>query len=96
MRSPTAADIATAWEGVSADFAGLSKDADEQLSAEHVQWADVIMVMEARQKNRLTSLYGAHLKNTRLVVLNVPDRFEYMDPDLVALLTPKLRHLLNP
>ncbi len=95
MRSPSAADIVAAWDGYAADFAGLSNDADEQLSSEQIAWADVIMVMEARQKKRLMSLFGQALRTKRIVVLNVPDRFEYMDPALVALLTPKLKQVLR-
>jgi len=32
MRSTTAADISARWDGIEADFAGLSNDADEHLS----------------------------------------------------------------
>ena len=93
MRSPTAADLVSACDGVSSDFAGLSRDADERLSAEQVEWADVIAVMEARQKKRLSELYPSQLSGKKLVVLRVPDRFEYMDPALVALLRERLRQL---
>ena len=93
MRSPTAADLVSACDGVSSDFAGLSRDADERLSAEQVEWADVIAVMEARQKKRLSELYPSQLSGKKLVVLRVPDRFAYMDPALVALLRERLRQL---
>ena len=92
MRSPTAADIVLSW-GVDADFAGLSYDADEKLSAEQIEWADVIFVMEARHKKRLSALFGLLLAQKRVVNLGVPDKFKYMAPDLVAVLTPKLIHL---
>lgn len=36
MRSPTAADIVLGWGG-SADFAGVSHDADEKVSSEHIE-----------------------------------------------------------
>ncbi len=94
MRSPTAADICANRTGVETDFAGLSNDADEKLSSEHIEWADVIYVMEQRQKKRLISLFGSMLKTKRVVCLNVPDRFDYMQPELVALLREKLRGLL--
>lgn len=92
MRSPTAADIVLAWGG-KADFAGLSHDADEQLSLEHIEWADEIYVMEARQKKRLNSMFKSLLKDKRVVSLGVPDKFAYMQPELVALLSVKLAHL---
>ena len=95
MRSPTAADIARNW-GIEADFAGLSPDADEPLGPEHLNWADVIFVMEARQAKRLQSLFPTHLRGKQVVTLNIPDRFTYNDPALIALLTPKLRAILRP
>ncbi|WP_019297094.1 MULTISPECIES: hypothetical protein [unclassified Leisingera] len=95
MRSPTAADIAASWAGVEADFAGLSRDADERISVEHIAWADVIAVMEKRQKSKLSSQFGNLLAQKKVVVLSVPDKFSYMEPALVEVLEPKLRHLLK-
>ena len=92
MRSPTAADLVLGWGG-EADFAGLSHDADEKLSSEHIEWADVIFVMETRQKKRLNALFGPLLKDKRVVSLGVPDKFAYMQPELVAVLSKKLAHL---
>ncbi|MFK7752316.1 MAG: phosphotyrosine protein phosphatase [Sedimentitalea sp.] len=94
MRSPTAADLVRNWPGIHADFAGLSNDADEQLSSEHIDWADLIAVMETRQKKRLTALFGPAVREKRVVVLSVPDRYDYGDPDLIARLEPILRRIL--
>ncbi|WP_216822430.1 phosphotyrosine protein phosphatase [Pseudophaeobacter sp. EL27] len=69
MRSPTAADMVASWPGFETDFAGLSKDADELLSSEHLGWADIIVVMEKRQKSKLSSQFSAHLVAKRVVVL---------------------------
>lgn len=95
MRSPTAAAIAASW-GIAADYAGLSPDADEPLGPEHLDWADVIFVMERRQAKRLQTLFPTPLRGKRIVTLNIPDRFARDDPALVALLTPKLRAVLHP
>jgi len=89
-RSPTAADIAAQWDGIEADFAGLSNDADEHLSIEQIEWANIIFVMERRQRARLSKLFGSALKGKRIICLSVPDDYEYMQVELVALLTPKL------
>ena len=90
MRSPTAADIVARWGGFETDFAGLSNDADERLSVEQIEWANVIFVMERRQKSRASKLFGAALKGKRIICLNIPDNYAYMEPELVGLLTPKL------
>lgn len=89
QRSPTAADLALGW-GWQADFAGLSNDAEEPVTRDHVDNAEVIYVMEARQRKRLNALFGSALKDKRIVCLNIPDKYCYMQPELVALLTRKL------
>jgi len=94
MRSPTAADMAAKFPGVQSDFAGLSQDADERLSIEHIRWADIIFVMERRQKKKLTAQFSKELKDIKIQILDIPDRFEYMDDALVALLKPKLESAL--
>lgn len=95
MRSPTAADMVASWPGYETDFAGLSKDADELLSSEHLDWADIIVVMEKRQKSTLSCQFGAHLAAKRVVVLGVADKYAYMEPALQAILKPKLRKILQ-
>lgn len=95
QRSPTAADVASELDGVEADFAGLSADADERVSAEQIDWADVIAVMERRQIKRLKQQFGGRIKAQRVVCLDVPDRFAYGDPDLVAILKAKLPPVLT-
>jgi predicted protein tyrosine phosphatase len=92
-RSPTAAEIAPALLGVEADFGGLSQDADVPLEPDQIDWADIIAVMEPRHLARLRRQFGARLGGKRVVCLSVPDRFEPMAPDLVALLTRQFARL---
>lgn len=96
MRSPTAAHITASWPNIQCDFAGLSKDADEPVSLEHIEWADQIFVMEPRQKKKLNTLFGSHLRHKEISVLNIPDIYTYMDPDLIARLTKRLKPKLAP
>ncbi len=91
MRSPTAVDISAQINGVATDFAGLSNDADERLSVEHIEWATDIFVMERRQKSRLSQMFGSALKGKRVICLNIPDNYAYMQPELVDLLQARLK-----
>lgn len=92
-RSPTAADLANLEPGLEADFAGLSADADERVSREQIDWSDTIAVMERRQAARLKRQFGAALRGKRVTCLNVPDRYVYGAPDLVARLRPEIGRL---
>lgn len=89
-RSPTAAAIAAERLGQPTDFAGLSADADERLSPEHLAWADTVAVMEKAQVSRLKRQMAAHLKGKRLVCLDIPDEYEFMQPELIDLVTARL------
>ncbi len=93
MRSPTAAQIVGEIDGVETDFAGLSQDADERLSPEQLDWADLVVVMEKRQLARLKRPFKAALKGKRVVSLDIPDRYSFMQAELVARIRQQLPRL---
>ena len=88
-RSPTAEAIFADYPGIEADSAGLNNDAEVPLSDEQIEWADLILVMEKSHRDRLNRKFRHALAGKRIAVLNIPDDFVYMDPELVELL--KLR-----
>jgi predicted protein tyrosine phosphatase len=51
--------------------------------------------MEARQKKLLAAKFGSLLQGKRVVNLAVPDRYGYMQAELVALLRVKVLPLLG-
>lgn len=85
-RSPTAEAIFRGRPGIETDSAGLSPDAEVPLSADQVEWADLILVMEKVHLARLKRKFGKYLAGKRVVVLDVPDHYRFMDPELVRLL----------
>lgn len=46
--------------------------------------------METAHRNKLSKKFQAHLKSKRVICLDIPDEFEFMDPDLVRLLEAKV------
>jgi len=94
LRSPTAAEVFSERDGIEVDSAGLSKDADCRLSEEQVEWADHVIVMESIHRKRLNELFGPILKGKRVSVLDIPDDYEYMQPELVELLEKRCCHIL--
>ena len=80
--------------GIDVDSAGLNHDAVIPLSPEQVEWADVIFVMEKAHREKLHRKFKRHLKRQRVIVLEIPDNYAYMDPALVALLKMKVTPLL--
>lgn len=94
-RSPTAAAVAAKQMGLQTDFAGLSADADERVGPEQLDWADTIAVMEKAHLARLKRQLGPWLKGKRIVCLDIPDSFEYMQPELVELVTKRLVRIVS-
>jgi len=94
-RSPTAEILFRDHPGVDVQSAGLARDADTPLDRELVEWADVIFVMEASQRRKINAQFGRSLKDVRLVCLDIPDRCEFMDPQLQELLKEKVGPLLG-
>jgi len=86
LRSPTAEQVFRDWPGIEVQSAGLKPDAEERLSGEHLAWADVVFVMEAAHKRELARRFAPSLRDTRVVCLDIPDDFEFMDPALVEIL----------
>ena len=90
LRSPTAEAVFSAYDGVEAMSAGTNKDCESPVSGDLIEWADVILVMEASHRNKLTKKFQPLLKGKKLGVLSIPDHFDYMDPLLVKLLETRV------
>jgi predicted protein tyrosine phosphatase len=85
-RSPTAEVVFSSHPSVETASAGTSPDAENPVSADLVEWADVIFAMESVHKRRLSQKFGQLLQQRRVIVLGIPDHYEYMDKQLVAAL----------
>ena len=59
-------------------------------------WAEVIFVMEDKHASRLRAAFRPHLGDQPLHVLDIPDEYRDMDPDLVALLREAVAATLGP
>ncbi len=90
LRSPTAEAVFSEYEGVEAIGAGTSLDAETPVSGDLIEWADVILVMEKSHRNKIAKKYKDQLKGKKLVVLEIPDVYECMDPELIKLLKTKV------
>lgn len=89
LRSPTAEVVFADHPGIETDSAGLNRDAEVRVSDEQIAWADLVLVMEARHRTKLTRSHSPLLRNKRVVVLGIPDHYRFMDEELVKLLKKK-------
>jgi predicted protein tyrosine phosphatase len=95
LRSPTAEQVFSAYPGIETASAGLNNDAENPLTAELVEWADLIFVMERAQRTKLSQRFGHHLGKARVICLDIPDKYRFMDPALVRLLEAKVPRFLR-
>ena len=94
LRSPTAEQIFAGRDGVEVSSAGTNNDAENPLTHELVAWADTIFVMERTHRNKLQQRFRAALGGTRIVCLDIPDDYDFMDPGLIRLLEARMARYL--
>jgi predicted protein tyrosine phosphatase len=96
-RSPTAERLYSTTPGIESRSAGLSPLARAQVTEDLLAWADVVFVMERRLRKMLRRRFPTALEHKELVCLEVPDDFQCMQPELLALLAERLApHLGAP
>ena len=90
LRSPTAESVFSGYPGVEAIGAGTNSDAATPVSGDLIEWADVVLVMEKSHRNKISKKFKEQLKGKKLAVLEIPDVYDYMDPELVKILKGKV------
>ncbi|MCB1681119.1 MAG: phosphotyrosine protein phosphatase [Rhodospirillales bacterium] len=95
LRSATAETIFNEVEGIEAIGAGTDKTAPTTVSSDLIEWADVIFCMEQTHKARVKKLFQPLLKNKRLIILDIPDDYDYMQEELIRLLKASVGPSLN-
>lgn len=94
-RSPTAEQVWRRHPQLNVRSGGTSPSACHTVSDADVQWADVVIVMEQSHKSRLRADFGDLLDGKPVHVLDIPDDYKYVDPELVELLEQSVGQLLS-
>lgn len=94
-RSPTAEQVFRRHPALAVRSAGTSASARKQVSHVDLAWADVIIVMESKHKSRLLAEHARTLTGKPLHVLDIPDDYRFMDPELVELVQAAVPPLLG-
>ncbi len=90
LRSPTAETIFSDCAGFEVRSAGLDHSAIVPATPQLVQWADYIFVMEKAHRRKLQKRFRNNINKQRIICLDIPDEFEYMDEALIGLLRHRL------
>lgn len=73
---------------------GVSPKSDRKISENDLKWADLVFVMESAQRAKIWGIYK-HLDLPKIEILNIPDEYEFMDEELIDLLTDRMNNTLK-
>jgi len=93
-RSPTAEAVYQNDPRVEARSAGVSASALRRVTEKMLRWADRVLVMEHEHKRRLREQFPELVHDLRIEVLDIPDDYEFMNPELVTLIRERVEPLL--
>ena len=94
-RSPTAEQTFRKHPLMSVRSAGTSPNARRKVSADDIRWANGIFVMEETHKSRLVAEFSRSLDGKTIHVLDIPDDYKYMDPELLEQLEQSVSAMLG-
>lgn len=95
-RGPTAERVFRRHPLMSTRSAGTSSNARRTIGEDNLRWADVVMVMEHKHRERIVAGFPGLVERLPVHVLDIPDDYRYMDLELVELLELIVEPLLQP
>jgi predicted protein tyrosine phosphatase len=95
LRSPTAETIFKNSEDMDVRSAGLDVNAHARVSDDDIAWADYIFVMEKQHEYKLRNRFSGKIKNKKIFNLNIEDKYQYMDAELIKILKRKVHRFFD-
>lgn len=74
-----------------AKSAGLYNE--KPVTEKQLSWADTIVVMEEFQRNEIAKRFPSQYLQKRILSLDIPDIYEFNQPELVDLLMSRVKEL---
>jgi len=94
-RSPTVEKIYKHSIEFNVRSAGTEPSARIKITAKLIDWADIIFAMEKKHKQRLIKNFPSQTSSKKIIVLDITDEYEYMDPELIDMLKISVSSYLN-
>ena len=66
---------------------------EKPVTEKQISWADVIVVMEDSQRSEIAKRFPKLYMQKRILSLDIPDVYNYNQPELVNTLKSKIGHL---
>jgi predicted protein tyrosine phosphatase len=94
MRSRTAESIYSDDSRYTVKSAGISKKAMVRLTTDLLIWADIVFVMENKQRDIIIASYPTESLSKEIISLDIIDTYCYMEAQLVELIKSKVNSFL--
>jgi predicted protein tyrosine phosphatase len=94
-RSLTAETIFKNHPHCNVKSAGTEEGARVKVNAKLIQWADHILVMERKHKEKMQLKFPEEITEKEIIVLDIPDEYKYMDKELIEELESALVEVLD-
>ncbi|MBD3922939.1 protein tyrosine phosphatase [Paenibacillus sp. PR3] len=94
-RSLTAEKIFDGINGYEVRSAGTEEGARIKVTEGHIGWSDMIFVMERKHLRRLKDKFSYKLNTKKVICLDIPDDFKYMDEELIEILKSRVSEYLE-
>jgi len=75
--------------------AGTEEGARIKVNSGHIGWADLIFVMEKKHERRLYEKFRQELLGKKLIRLDIPDDYGFMDEELIELLMNRVSEYIE-
>lgn len=93
-RSLTAEQLYRHHPQLSVRSAGTSPSARHQVSSKDIEWAYEILCMEQKHKEYIERTFASQ-KLPQMTVVNIPDQYAYMEPELCELLKMEIEGVIE-
>jgi predicted protein tyrosine phosphatase len=93
QRSPTAERIFK--DKYETKSAGINPAARIVLSKASLDWADVVFVMEDWMRTEIANVFPREYLKKKIISLDIPDKYNYMEAELISLLKAKVKGYLD-
>ena len=95
LRSPTAEEVFSKYDGIEAIGCGTNSDSETPISGDLIEWADIILFMEETHRNKVSKKFNEMLKAKQIVCLGIPDNYDRMQPELINLLKARVDRVIH-
>jgi protein-tyrosine phosphatase len=76
-------------------FEGSEQSTAIELTAENINWSDLIFAMEEKHKQTMIEKFPFEIKQKKIIVLGIQDKYKFMDDELIEEIKIKVNKYID-